>query len=127
MHQSSFSEEHYSSSSSKSSAIDSNFSSSKKALKMGSFDNIGFGDSLLNDSDLMMRDTFGRMNKRLDNLSSGLGRSLDTEDLLRKHEIDMKQQSSIKTSQSSKQSQMSSVSSNKKKTSCLTPDQQSPE
>jgi len=125
MHQSSFSEEHFSTSSSKQSAIDSGFSSSRKAVKMGSFDNIGFGDSLLQDSDLMMRDTFGRMNKRLDNLSSGLGRSLDTEDLLRKHEIDMKQQSSIKTAQSSKQSQMSAVK--QKKTSCLTPDQRSPE
>jgi len=127
MHQSSFSEEHYSSSSSKSSAIDSNFSSSKNAVKMGSFDNIGFGDSLLNDSDLMMRDTFGRMNKRLDNLSSGLGKSLDTEDLLRKHEIDMNQSKSLKTSQLSKQSSVSSSVSNKKKTSSLTPDQRSPE
>merc|ERR1712183_818659 len=61
MHQSSFSEEHFSTSSSKKSAIDSGFSSSRKAVKVGSFDNIGFGDSLLQDSDLMMRDTFGRM------------------------------------------------------------------
>jgi len=129
MSQSSFSEEHYSSSSSKSSAIDSSFNSSSKAVKMGSFDNIGFGNSLLEDSDLMMRDTFGKMNRRLDNLSSGLGRSLDTEDLLRKHEMDMNQTKSLKTSQLSKQSSMSSMNSsmNKKKTSSLTPDQRSPE
>ena len=67
------------------------------------------------------------MNKRLDNLSSGLGKSLDTEDLLRKHEIDMNQSKSLKTSQLSKQSSMSSSVSNKKKTSSLTPDQRSPE